>query len=259
MLGDRWGAPGGPPADGHSLLRGGANSGLLINPASSAMSRSRVLLAALVVLLVTGPACAQPEPGGDLPFDTPLLPADEGEEHILTTLEEMRAGRGFANVSVRDGRVLRLLTEATNAQRVVEIGTSTGESAVWFALALRKTGGHLYTHEIDDERARIARRNFRRAGVDSLITLIEGDAHETVRRYEAPIDIVFLDADKPGYPDYLEKLLPLVRPGGLVIAHNMHRPEPDPRYVEAITQNPKLESVFLFMDAAGLGVTMKKR
>jgi predicted O-methyltransferase YrrM len=63
---------------------------------------------------------------------------------------------------------------------------------------------------------------------------------------------VILDADKPGYPDYLEKLLPLVRPGGLVIGHNMHRPEPDPCYVEAITQNPKLESVFP-SDAVGSG------
>lgn len=223
------------------------------------MRRARVLFVGLFVLLGTGTACGQPESGGDLPFENPILPKDDVEEHVLATLEEMRAGPGYANVSVRDGRVLRLLTEAVNAQRVVEIGTSTGESAVWFALALRETGGHLYTHEVDEERARIARENFRTAGVDSVITVIEGNAHETVQRYEEPIDIVFLDADKSGYPDYLDKLLPLVRPGGLVIAHNMNRPEPDPGYIEAITQNPELESVFLFMDAAGLGITMKKR
>lgn len=222
--------------------------------------RTVLVLPVLVALLITGGvACGQPEPGEHLPFDNPIQANDDIEEKILTTLEEMRAGPGYANVSVRDGRVLRLLTETTNAQRVVEIGTSTGESAVWFALALRKTGGHLYTHEVDAERAQIARKNFQRAGVDSLITLIEGDAHETVQRYDEPIDIIFLDADKSGYPDYLEKLLPLVRPGGLVIAHNMNRPEPDPRYIEAITQNPALESIFFFMDAAGLGVTMKKR
>ena len=150
-------------------------------------------------------------------------------------------------------------TEATNAQRVVEIGTSTGESAVWFALALRTTGGHLFTHEIDERRAEIARNNFKKAGVDHLITLIEGDAHETVSRYEEPIDILFLDADKSGYPDYLQKMLPLVRPGGLVIAHNMVYPRPDPDYIEAITQNPELETLFLLMDSAGIGVTMKKR
>lgn len=224
------------------------------------MKHPFVTLFVLLVLLATaGPTWAQPEPTGEVPFDNPILPNDEAENHVLNVLGQMRAGPQHYNVSVRGGRLLRLLTEAVDAQRVVEVGTSTGESAVWFALALQKTGGHLYTHEIDEERVQIARENFRKAGVDSLITLIEGDAHETVQRYEEPIDIVFLDADKAGYPDYLDKLLPLVRPGGLVIAHNMNRPEPDPRYIEAITKNPKLESTFLFMDTAGFGVTMKKR
>ena len=91
------------------------------------------------------------------------------------------------------------------------------------------------------------------------MTIVEGDAHQTVSRYTEPIDIVFLDADKEGYIDYLEKLLPLVRPGGLVVAHNMRRPAPDPRYIEAITSNPALDTTFVLMDGAGIGVTLKKR
>jgi len=223
------------------------------------VNRTVCVVVVLLACMVSGTALAQPDPGGGLPFDNPLVPSDKAEDHVLKALEQMRAGPQHYNVSVRNGQMLRLLTEAMNAQRVVEIGTSTGESAVWFALALRKTGGHLYTHEMDEERAQIARENFQKAGVESLITLIEGDAHETVQRYEEPIDIVFLDADKEGYLDYLDKLLPLVRPGGLVIAHNMNQPDFDPRYIKAITENPELESVFLFMEAAGLGVTMKKR
>lgn len=218
------------------------------------MKRTSLALTVLIVLAAATGTTAFAQP-----YDNPLLPKDEEEEQILATLEEMRAGPGYANVSARDGRLLRQLTEAIGAERIVEIGTSTGESAVWFALALRKTGGHLFTHEIDTERAETARANFEKAGVGDLITLIEGDAHETVSRYEEPIDIVFLDADKEGYIDYLDKLLPLVRPGGLVIAHNMTRPRPDPRYIEAITQNPELETSFLLMDEAGIGVTMKKR
>lgn len=218
------------------------------------MKRALLALMALIVLATAAGTTAFAQS-----HDNPLLPKDEEEKQILAVLEEMRAGPRHANVSVRDGRLLRQLTEAIGAERVVEIGTSTGESAVWFALALRKTGGHLFTHEIDPERVEIARANFEKAGVDDLITLIEGDAHETVSRYEEPIDIVFLDADKEGYVDYLDKLLPLVRPGGLVIAHNMTRPRPDPRYIEAITQNPELETSFLLMDEAGIGVTMKKR
>lgn len=217
-----------------------------------------IILLLLLTAISIAPSCAQPDQG-DTPFDNPLQPSDETEDTILKALEEIRSGPRYANVSVRDGRLLRLLTESIDAQQVVEIGTSTGESAVWFALALRKTGGHLYTHELNTQRAQIARDNFKKAGVADLITLIEGDAHETVLRYTEPIDIVFLDADKSGYLDYLEKLLPLVRPGGLVIAHNMVYPRPDPDYIEAITQNPELETLFLLMDGAGLSVTMKKR
>ncbi|MDX1671334.1 MAG: class I SAM-dependent methyltransferase [Balneolaceae bacterium] len=211
-----------------------------------------------LILFTAGPACSQLSDNG--PIDNPLQPKDRTEQKILNSLEEIRGEESYYNVSVRDGRLLRLLTEATDAQVVVEIGTSTGESAIWFALALIRTGGHLYTHEIDPKRARTARDNFKRTGVDTLITLIEGDAHETVKEHEGrQIDILFLDADKAGYPDYLKKLLPMVRPGGLIIAHNMNYPEPDPQYIKAITQDSKLETAFLLMSEAGLGVTLKKR
>ena len=142
---------------------------------------------------------------------------------------------------------------------IVEIGTSTGESGMWFALALRTTGGHLYTHELDEGRAKIAQENFQKAGVQDLVTVIQGDAHETVKQHKDPIDILFLDADKEGYIDYLEKLLPLVRPGGLVIAHNMNARQADPNYVKAITTNPELETLILLREGTGVGVTLKKR
>ena len=200
-----------------------------------------------------GPA----EAGSDL--SKPPLPKDDGEKRILEALDRARQGPRFANVSTADGRLLRQLTEAVGAKRVVELGTSTGESGLWFALALRKTGGHLDTHDIDPERIKVARENFRKAGVEDLITIIEGDGHETVAQHKEPIDVVFIDADKPGYPDYLEKLLPLVRPGGLILAHNMRRPPPDPRYIEAITTNPDLDTSFVLMEGAGLGITLKKR
>jgi len=189
------------------------------------------------------------------------IPKTEAEKRILNVLEDMHENqrRGMMNISLEDGRLLRLLTEAAGAKRVVEIGTSNGYSGIWFCLALRSTGGKLITHEIDSGRAELARENFKRAGVEELITLVEGDAHDEVTKLKEPIDILFLDADKPGYIDYLNKLLPLVRPGGLILAHNMNSPAPDPRYIEAITTNPDLETVFLHMDAAGMGVTLKKR
>ena len=95
--------------------------------------------------------------------------------------------------------------------------------------------------------------------MDSLITLVEGDAHKEVVKITQSIDLLFLDADKSGYIDYLQKLLPRVRPGGLIVAHNMVRPTPDPRYIKAITKDPKLDTLFLLMHGAGVGVTLKKR
>ncbi len=207
-----------------------------------------------------GPRPGGPPPQGGAPMhENPLMAKDDAEKKALAALEQARQGERFANVSTEDGRLLRQLTEAVNAQRVVELGTSTGESGIWFAMALRKTGGHLYTHDIDPERIKVAQRNFETAGVADLITIIEGDAHETIKQHQEPVDIVFLDADKEGYLDYLEKILPVVRPGGLIIAHNMRRPTPDPRYIKAITTNPDLDTSFLLMEGAGVGVTLKKR
>jgi len=189
----------------------------------------------------------------------PPLPKDDGEKRILAALELARGGERFANVSTADGRLLRQLTEAVNAKRVVELGTSTGESGLWFSMALRKTGGKLFTHDIDAGRIAVARENFKRAGVEDIVVITDGDAHETAPRNKDPIDILFIDAEKEGYDAYLKELLPYVRPGGLIIAHNMRRPEPNPRYVEAITTSPDLDTSFVLMDGAGVGITLKKR
>ncbi len=206
-----------------------------------------------------GPRRSGPKPEARTPIENVPLPKDEEEKKILDALQQSRQGPRYANVSEADGRLLRLLAETSGAKLVVEIGTSTGESGIWFALALRKTGGKLITHDIDPDRAAIAAENFQKAGVDGLITIVLGDAHEKVKDIEGPIDILFLDADKSGYLDYLDKLVPKIRPGGLIIAHNMVHPTPDPKYLEAITKNPDFETSFLLMDGAGVGVTMKKR
>jgi caffeoyl-CoA O-methyltransferase len=209
-----------------------------------------------------GPGRGRFAPGGadESALASQPMPKDEAEKKVLSVLDDMDRNqrRGMMNVPVADGRLLRLLTETVNAKHVVEIGTSNGYSAIWFCLALQKTGGKLTTHEIDAHRASLARENFKRAGVDKLVTLVEGDAHEEVTKLKEPIDILFLDADKEGYIDYLNKLLPLVRAGGLVVAHNISPRQGDPRYIKAITTNPDLETV-LYQQGAGVSVTLKKR
>ena len=207
-----------------------------------------------------GPAQRGRGPGGTNPTLGPPMAHTEQEKNILSVLDDMDKNqrRGMMNVPIEDGRLLRLLAEAIGAKHVVEIGTSNGYSGIWLCLALQTTGGKLTTYEIDARRAALARENFKRAGVDQIVTVVEGDAHQEVTKLNESIDLLFLDADKPGYIDYLEKLLPKVRPGGLVVAHNMVG-QADPGYIKAITTNPALETAFLHMEGAGVGVTLKKR
>ncbi len=247
------------------------------------MSNKAILVIAVVVMLAAvGCLIAQktesrpgvtrmPEPGdaagspiGEMLFgrERPPIANSQQEKRILNVLEEMLHDQYSAMLSVppEDGRVLRLLAEAIGARSVVEIGTSNGYASIWFCLALRTTGGKLTTFEIDAQRASLARENFKRAGVDKLVILVEGDAHSNVTKLKEPIDIVFIDADKDGYLDYLNKLFPLVRPGGLILAHNTsdvgYRMQD---YLEAITKNPELETIFLHKQTTGISVTLKKR
>jgi predicted O-methyltransferase YrrM/ketosteroid isomerase-like protein len=186
----------------------------------------------------------------------PALAQDPAEARILSAV---LATPRWAGVPMVDGRLLRVLAESTRARNVVEVGTSTGFASLWIADALRKTGGHLTTFELDAGRAATARRQFDAAGVSGFVTLVEGDAHKNVAQVKGPLDMIFLDADKDGYLDYLNQLLPLLRPGGLVIAHNMRFPTPSPDYVKAVTTDLNLETIFLNMDDQGAGVTLKKR
>jgi len=198
---------------------------------------------------------------GDAAFENAPIPKDDAEKKILDVLKDMDQNQrqGMMNVPMEDGRLLRLLTEAVGAKHVVELGTSNGYSGICFCLALRTTGGKLTTHEIDARRAALARENFAKAGVDKLVTLVEGDAHEEVKKLKEPIDVLFIDADKEGYNDYLTKLLPLVKPGGLIVSHNMEMFRGDSDYIKALTTNPELETHFQNTQSGRIAISLKKR
>lgn len=224
-----------------------------------------------VVLVAAGLLWAQPGPGGrrgrGMGFpgeqgvgNKPPTAKNAKEKAILDVLDDLDRNQrdGNMNVPIEDGRLLRVLAESLGARQAVEIGTSNGYSGLWLCLALKSTGGKLTTFEIDARRAAMARENFKKAGVDDIVTLVEGDAHEKVAEIAGPVDIVFLDADKEGYADYLTKLLPKVRPGGLVVAHNITPRMADATFVNAITTSPDLETVF-YTQGGGVSVTLKKR
>ncbi len=220
----------------------------------------RILLGIGIVVALAGMAYSQRGPRGGFRggYATGSLPQpnSEPEKKVLGVLEEaLKAGAMFQNVPITDGRMIRLLTEAAGAKNVVELGTSTGLSGLWMCLALQKTGGKLTTFEYDSSRAATARRNFKEAGVDQIVTIVEGDAHQTISRLKEPIDVLFIDADKEGYVDYLNKLLPLVRPGGLILAHNVGMADD---YDRLVTANRALETLY-YTQGEGMGITLKKR
>lgn len=118
------------------------------------------------------------------------------------------------------GRFLEMFSRLLRPVRVLEIGTFTGYSAVCLCRGLQE-GGQLHTIEHREETAAIARRNFSLAGVDDKITLHVGNALDVIPLLEEKWDLVFIDADKPGYVAYYNMVLPRLRSGGVILADNV--------------------------------------
>jgi predicted O-methyltransferase YrrM len=175
-------------------------------------------------------------------------------------LEWMRQHEGnLWNVTPAEGAFLRNLAEKVHAKRALEIGTSNGYSSIWIALGLDQTNGHLLTLEIDPGRARLAQENFHAAGVESLVTLRLGDALEEVPKIQGPFDFVFIDAAKQDYVRYLDMVLPMVRPGGVIVAHNvtdMHGQLED--FIRAVETNPQLKTTIENAGPGGFSVSYKQ-
>ncbi|MEJ2427781.1 MAG: class I SAM-dependent methyltransferase [Deltaproteobacteria bacterium] len=125
------------------------------------------------------------------------------------------------NIPAVDGQVLYDLIIQNKYKKAVDIGTSTGHSAIWMAWALSKTGGELITIEIDEGRYREALANFKQAGLDGYIDARLADAHGLVKKLAGPFDFVFCDADKEWYKNYFVALAPKLEVGGCFTAHNV--------------------------------------
>ena len=127
------------------------------------------------------------------------------DRRVKAFLDENVNNWSDMNVPLTDGKILYDLIIKNNYSRAVEIGTSTGHSAIWIAWALSKTGGKLITIEIDKNRWLKAKANFKRAGVEKYIDARLADAHEMVPDLPGKYDFVFSDADKYWYKNYLDR------------------------------------------------------
>ena len=137
-------------------------------------------------------------------------------------LEEIgREGRGAGLPLVHpiSARLLRALTLSIGATRILEIGTAIGYSALWMATAMRD--GHLITLEADADRAATARANVERAGIGDRISIVVGDATRYLHKISGPFDLIFQDSNKQLYEAMLDRLVELLRPGGVLVSDNI--------------------------------------
>lgn len=149
------------------------------------------------------------------------------EDDALRAVRQNTIDQGLPVINIRaeEGHMLMFLAKLVGARRILEIGTLAGYSGIWLARALPE-GGTLITLEMDPHHAQVARDHFALAGVADRVQIIEGEALHTLNTTLAgadPFDMVFIDADKDGYPDYYEWAVTHTRPGGLITAHNAFR------------------------------------
>jgi predicted O-methyltransferase YrrM len=157
------------------------------------------------------------------------------------------------------GRLLYLLARARRAQKVLEIGTSTGAAALWLASALVATGGHLTTLERDSARATTARRHFRQAGLADRIDLRRGEAARLIPRLMGPFDLLFLDEAPEDRPDHLRALSPRLAAAAFVVAHGSAEPAAAAalgRYQALVRTLPAVADGLTLTLGAGLELTL---
>lgn len=194
------------------------------------------------------------------PTESAPAQAEDPDAQAMKRLEWMPKNQtGMLNVNAHEAAFLRDQVIKAKAKHALEIGTSNGYSSIWIALGVRQTGGHLTTLEINPVKVKLATENFRAAGVDSLVTLMPGDARQTIPTLKGPYEFVFIDAWKQDYIKYLEMVLPMVPPGGVIMAHNTT----DLRsqmldFIDRIKTDPQLKTTFVNPGPGGFSVSIKQ-
>ena len=191
--------------------------------------------------------------------DTRAL-ADENPDQAQERLVWMRDNQtGMWNISPREGLYLYNLVVKHHLKRGLEIGTSNGYSTIWIASGMRSTGGHLLTLEIDEGRAELARENFQAAGMESSVTLDRTDALEEIPKLQGPFDFVFIDAGKSDYLRYLDMVLPLIPPGGVIVAHNVKdMADALQDFIQRVKSDPQLKTSLVEPGPGGFSVSIKQ-
>jgi len=164
-----------------------------------------------------------------------LAGLNRGSDAVLDDITRQNAERALPLVDAEVGALLRVLATAISARRILEIGTAIGYSGIWLAGALAPDGS-LITMEKDPDRVREAKDNFARAGLADRVSVVSGDARLMIAKVSGPFDLIFQDGSKQLYTPLLERLVSLLRPGGLLVTDNVLW---DGEVVPGFTREPK--------------------
>ena len=204
-----------------------------------------------------------------------LASLNHGADPVLVDIARAGAEQDLPLIDAEVGALLCVLVSAIGARRILEIGTAIGYSGIWMARAL-PPDGRLLTMELDSERAQVARDNFERAGVAGRVDVMIGDAGRLVAKVAGPFDLVFQDGSKQLYGPTLERLIELLRPGGLLVTDNVlwdgevvpgfvpiaKRDPGDTRaiaeYNERLATHPRLTTTILPL-RDGVAISVKRR
>jgi len=209
----------------------------------------RVVAPLVLALLLSTHSRAQLRGSGAL---TPQI------ESVLRSIKA--ADKGQLAVSEEDGRFLRVLVSTRGAKSILEIGAASGYSGIWLGLGARESGGHVVAIEYDPARAKEAAANVKRAGLDDVVRVVQGDAFKEIPKLQGSFDFVFLDAWKPDYRKFFDMVFPRLTPGGLFTAHNVvnKKSEMEP-FLGAIQNNPSLFTTIVSPSGEGMSVSYKIR
>jgi predicted O-methyltransferase YrrM len=179
-------------------------------------------------------------------FADALIPAGDGFDDALGA--NRKANLPAIDVTPLQGKLLELFVRATNARRVLEIGTLGGYSTLWIARAI-PDDGLVVSLELEPRHAEIAKQNLEAAGLAKRVNLRIGNASESLavlaKEHAAPFDFIFIDADKASYPEYLQWSLKLSRPGTLIVADNVVR---DGKVIDPENPDPNIQGVRRFTE-----------
>lgn len=196
-------------------------------------------------------------------YSQELIENPELDKRVQQFLDDTRYSWRDMNVPASDGKILYDLIIQNKYTKALEIGTSTGHSAIWIAWALSKTGGKLITIEINESRYKTALANFKEAGLSEYIDARLADAHKLVPELEGPFDFVFSDADKDWYTNYAKAVIPKLEVNGCLAAHNVagfrRRQRGISEFTDYINSLPNMETTFGGPDGrSSLSISIKK-